>query len=71
MGKIFDQVSPIVGWTKREQRLLLALYGTGEVKSMPQVGVKFNVTRTRIWQIQRKALARLFRDDHPEMFDPW
>ena len=68
MGKIFDQVAEIAGWTPREQRVLELMFG--ERKSMNDVAVDFNVTRSRIWQIQRKALSRLFRDDHPNMYKP-
>ena len=56
MGKIFDQATEIVGWTPREQRVLELMFG--EQKSMNEVAIDFNVTRNRIWQIQRKALSR-------------
>ena len=66
MGKIFEEATKVIGWTAREQAILKSMYGTGRLKSMSEVGTEFNVSRTRIHQLFRKSISRLFRDDHAE-----
>jgi len=58
--------------SKREQAILEMRYGlkTGEPKTLEEVGVKFDVTRERIRQIQEQALKQLRvkmeKDDAPD-----